>query len=154
MEGQGRKFGPKALVGVGFCFGKQSNVRKVVLRSEDSDFMLIITATVVVALVIVTVVLTSHKPDESQLSEPRASLPMVGIQIVCGNCAGDDARPRRTYLDRSGNCSQCGGQSYLLASSIYGNSQGKHDLDDDMDRIVVNAKVLPFDPARVNKIAV
>ena len=116
--------------------------------------MLIITATVITALVIVSIVLTSNRPDPAQLNEPRGSLPMMGIQIVCGNCAGDEFRPRRTYLDRSGNCSQCGGQSYLLASSVYGYGQGKQGLDDDVDRIVVNAKVLAFDPARVNKIAV
>lgn len=115
--------------------------------------MLTITATVIIALVIVSVVLRSHRTDESQLTEPRVSVPMFGIQIVCGNCAGDELRPRRTYLDRLGNCSQCGGQSYLLASTVYGLNQGKQDLDG-MDRVVVNAKVLPFDSARANKIAV
>lgn len=115
--------------------------------------MLIITATVIIALVIVSIVLTSHKPDESQLSEPRASLPVVGIQIVCGNCAGDELRPMRTYLDRFGNCAQCGGQSYLLASSVYRHNQGKQEVQS-VDRVIVNAKVLAFDSARVNKIAV
>src|SRR5215467_12082490 len=115
--------------------------------------MLIITATVIIALVIVSVVLTSHKPDPSQLHEPRGSLPMMGIQIVCGNCAGDEFRPRRTYLDRSGNCSECGGHSYLLASNIYGHTPASQEVQR-VDRIVVNAKVLAFDSARVNKIAV
>jgi len=115
--------------------------------------MLIITATVIIALVIVSVVLTSHKPDPAQLNEPRGSLPMMGIQIVCGNCAGDEFRPRRTYLDRSGNCSECGGHSYLLASNIYGHTPASQEVQR-VDRIVVNAKVLAFDSARVNKIAV
>src|SRR5215468_9864968 len=115
--------------------------------------MLIITATVIIALVIVSVVLTSHKPDPSQLHEPRGSLPMMGIQIVCGNCAGDEFRPKRTYLDRSGNCSECGGHSYLLASSIYGQPHSQAERVP-IDRVVVNAKVLPFDSSRVNKIAV
>jgi len=113
--------------------------------------MLIITATVITALVIVSIVLTSNRPDPAQLNEPRGSLPMMGIQIVCGNCAGDEFRPRRTYLDRSGNCSECGGHSYLLASSIYGHNQPE---TVPMERVVVNARVLAFDSSRVNKIAV
>jgi len=115
--------------------------------------MLIITATVIVAVVIVGLVLTSHKPDPAQLNEPRAPLPMMGIQIICGNCSGDEFRPRRTYLDRSGNCSECGGHSYLLASSVYGYGQFKLEPES-VDRVVVNARVLAFDRARVNKIAV
>jgi hypothetical protein len=115
--------------------------------------MLIITATVIIVLVIVSIVLTSHRPDPAQLFEPRVGLPMMGIQIVCGNCAGDELRPRRTYLDRVGNCSQCGGHSYLLASSMYGYPQGNREPQT-ADRVVVNARVLAFDPARANKIAV
>src|SRR5262249_20972945 len=115
--------------------------------------MLIITATVIIALVIASIVLTSHRSDPAQLNEPRGSLPMMGIQIICGNCAGDELRPKRTYLDRSGNCSECGGHSYLLATSIYGHTPVGQELQR-VDRLVVNAKVLAFDSARVNKIAV
>jgi hypothetical protein len=115
--------------------------------------MLIITATVITALVIVSIVLTSNRPDSTQLNEPRGSLPMVGIQIVCGNCAGDELRPRRTYLDRSGNCSLCGGHSYLLASSVYGQPHNQPEALP-IEKVVVNAKVLAFDSSRVNKIAV
>lgn len=115
--------------------------------------MLIITATVIVALVIVSIMLTSHKTDPAQLMEPRSALPMMGIQIICGNCAGEEIRPRRTYLDRDGNCSECGGQSYLLASNIYGYAQPRPDIAE-TDRVIVNARVLPFDTRRVTKIAV
>ncbi|HKF53968.1 MAG TPA: hypothetical protein VKJ45_00940 [Blastocatellia bacterium] len=115
--------------------------------------MLIITATVITALVIVSIVLTSNRSDPAQLNEPRGALPMMGIQIVCGNCSGDEFRPRRTYLDRSGNCSECGGHSYLLASSIYGQPHSQPEPVP-IDRVVVNAKVLAFDSSRVNKIAV
>ena len=114
--------------------------------------MLIVTATVIIALVIVSIVLTSNRPDPAQLNEPRGLMPTMGIQIVCGNCAGDELRPKRTYLDRAGNCSQCGGHSYLLASSVYG-PQVKAEVQA-IERIVVNAKVLAFDSSRVNKIAV
>jgi hypothetical protein len=44
--------------------------------------------------------------------------------IVCGNCAGDDDRPRRTMLIRdpltqTGCCAGCGGRSYELAARCY-----------------------------------
>jgi hypothetical protein len=115
--------------------------------------MLLIIATVIIALVIASIMLTSHRPDPAQLNEPRVSLPMMGIQIVCGNCAGDELRPRRTYLDRFGSCSECGGQSYLLASSVYGYTYGKQHLEE-RDRVQVNGRVLAFDSARVQKVAV
>jgi hypothetical protein len=120
--------------------------------------MLLGIATVIIALVIASIMLTRHRPDPAQLNEPRGSLPMMGIQIVCGNCAGDELRPRRTYLDRFGSCSQCGGQSYLLASSVYGYPYGKPNLEE-VERIPVNARVLAFDSARaqsarVQKVAV
>jgi hypothetical protein len=118
--------------------------------------MIMIMTTVIMALIIMTIVLTSQKPDPAQLREPRASLPVMGIQIVCGNCAGDEFRPRRTYLDRFGNCSHCGGHSYLLASNIYGYNQPRPELQGlpAMDRVVANARVLAFNSTRVNKIAV
>jgi len=116
--------------------------------------MLTIAATVIIALAIASLVLTCQKSDPSQLSEPRGSSPLMGIQIVCGNCAGDGVRPKRTYMDHSGKCSTCGGTSYLLASNVYGRAQSSSEEVGDGERIVVSAKVLAFDSARVNKIAV
>ena len=55
--------------------------------------------------------------DSSALSEPRPPIVTIGIQIICGDCAGEKDPPVKTYLDRSGNCSQCGGQSYILAAN-------------------------------------
>ena len=55
--------------------------------------------------------------DDSKLSEPRADMLTMGVQIICGDCCGDAKSPVKTYLDRSGNCGQCGGRSYMLASS-------------------------------------
>ena len=61
-------------------------------------------------------VLTWLNP-ESELSEPRAEMLTIGVQIICGDCSGDAESPVRTYLDRSGNCAHCGGRSYMLASN-------------------------------------
>ena len=46
----------------------------------------------------------------------------VGVQIICGDCSGDEARPVRTCLDIYSRCDQCGGSSYVLASAIAINS--------------------------------
>ena len=54
--------------------------------------------------------------DSGQLLEPRASVLSIGVQIICGDCSGDGERPMKTYLSRTGNCYQCGGHSYILAS--------------------------------------
>jgi hypothetical protein len=57
------------------------------------------------------------KFDEGKLLESRNDLLTIGVQIICGDCCGEGESPRKTYLDRSGNCSQCGGRSYILAST-------------------------------------
>ena len=81
--------------------------------------MMTIMVVTMVALALASVVLMkSRTSDPAQLNQPRQSLLTVGVQIICGNCSGYDERPIKTYLDRSGNCSHCGGTSYLLASSV------------------------------------
>ena len=57
-----------------------------------------------------------YRIDDSRLSEPRHVTPTFGIQIICGNCCGNDERPVKTYLGMQGNCERCGGDSYVLAS--------------------------------------
>lgn len=43
---------------------------------------------------------------------------ITGLQIVCGNCMGDERLPRKTFLAAEGGCATCGGRSYELASTI------------------------------------
>jgi len=64
------------------------------------------------------VLMRSRIPDSAQLSQPHAGMLAIGVQIICGNCSGEDLRPVKTYLDQSGNCAHCGGSSYLLASAV------------------------------------
>jgi hypothetical protein len=52
----------------------------------------------------------------SKSSAPR----ITATQIVCGNCAGDDLLPIRTFVTADGCCSRCGGRSFELASIICG----------------------------------
>ncbi len=81
--------------------------------------MLTIVMSTTIALGLACIVLLKSRiADPEQLIQPRAPLMTVGIQIICGNCSGEGERPAKTYLDQYGNCAQCGGRSYLLASSV------------------------------------
>lgn len=73
--------------------------------------------------VALTIIVKSHKSDFSQLTEPRATMQTIGVQIICGDCCGDDDRPLKTYLGRDGLCGQCGGRSYILASARFSHAQ-------------------------------
>ena len=55
--------------------------------------------------------------NSSQLIEPRSTVITTGIQIICGDCSGEEGLPKKTYLDSLNNCSQCGGRSYILAAN-------------------------------------
>jgi hypothetical protein len=81
--------------------------------------MLIISAATIMALTLTALfLLKGQKTDSAQLSEPRPSIPTMGVQIICGDCSGEGLSPYKTYLDHSGNCEHCGGHSYILASSL------------------------------------
>ena len=66
--------------------------------------------------------LQNRKAESVRVEETHGALQMVGIQIICGDCSGDGDNPIKTYMDRYGNCVQCGGHSYLIASSLALNS--------------------------------
>lgn len=123
--------------------------------------VIIITATMVVFALTTLILMKSHKTDPAQLSEPRTSLLTMGVQIICGDCSGDESRPLKTYLDRHGNCSQCGGHSYILASSraLYA-QQVMAERRMEAEAATSNGRVIPFEVpygvrgARTEKIAV
>lgn len=69
-----------------------------------------------VAFLVIYVLKSGLRFDGSQLSEPRTAPLTIGVQIICGDCSGEGESPVKTYLDRHGNCLQCGGHSYMLAS--------------------------------------
>src|SRR5712692_2545956 len=81
---------------------------------------IIAASTCVVAL---TLLVKSHKPDSSKLTESRATMQTIGVQIICGDCSGVDDRPLKTYLSRDGLCGQCGGRSFILASARFSPAQ-------------------------------
>jgi hypothetical protein len=81
--------------------------------------MLTIMVATVIALGLACIVLTKSRiTDSAQLDQPRPGVLTIGVQIICGNCSGEDVRPIKTYLDQSGNCSCCGGSHYVLASAV------------------------------------
>jgi hypothetical protein len=49
--------------------------------------------------------------------------------IVCGNCAGDERLPRKTFLSADSTCASCGSRSYVLASKLQIPKKGK-ELDE------------------------
>ena len=122
--------------------------------------MQIIIAATIAVFVLTYIYLRSHKSDFAQLIEQRTPLATMGIQIICGDCSGDDEIPVKTYLNRAGSCDQCGGGSYLLASDLALNAlqmraarmASRRNAED-------SGRVLPFEtPAaranRTDKIAV
>lgn len=84
--------------------------------------MLTIVSAGAIALTCTLIVLLSRNTDTGRVEETHGAFLMVGVQIICGDCSGDSESPVRTYMDRYGNCAQCGGHSYLLASSLALNS--------------------------------
>ena len=114
--------------------------------------MLALTTVAIIVLVLTTVAMRSGKTDPAQLIERRVPVTLVGIQIICGDCSGDEERPRRTYLDAFGNCAQCGGHSFVLASSVA--AQWMRTRQMGLESARASSKVLPFSPALSRKIAV
>jgi len=80
--------------------------------------MLIIAIATISVLVLSYILLKTRKTDLDRLAEPRAPLATMGVQIICGDCSGQNEIPVKTYLNRSGSCDQCGGFSFVLASDL------------------------------------
>ncbi|HEX8185522.1 MAG TPA: hypothetical protein VF747_12240 [Blastocatellia bacterium] len=81
--------------------------------------MVIISLVSAIALLATYFLTKGYGDDSSQLMEARSTLVTTGVQIICGDCSGEDELPVKTYLDRLGNCSRCGGHSYILASGRF-----------------------------------
>src|SRR6266545_8389411 len=109
--------------------------------------MLTIMVATIVALSVAGLVLMKSRVTESgQLEQPRPDLLTIGVQIICGDCSGEDHQPMKTYMNRYGSCSQCGGTSYLLASAV-----AAHGLLSRAARVreaqiaSTNGRVIPFE---------
>jgi hypothetical protein len=115
--------------------------------------------TIIIAATIITLgiagwfLLKGQKEDPSQLRAARPQIATLGVQIICGNCSGDNIIAHKTFLDQNGNCHECGGHSYLLASTLALNML---QLRAQQTALATTGRVLPFGAraARTEKIAV
>ena len=81
--------------------------------------MVILLVIATISLIALAYILTRAQSNpRATLLEPRGEMLTLAVQIVCGDCSGDEARPIKSYLDRHGRCAHCGGSSYALASRI------------------------------------
>ena len=83
-------------------------------------FLLVIATISLVALA--HVLTRAQSNPHATLVAPRGEMLTLAVQIVCGDCSGDEARPVKSFLDRQGRCARCGGSSYALASRLAGYS--------------------------------
>src|ERR1044071_1356740 len=88
------------------------------LTGAEENHMIIIAATLFALTLTALFLVKGRKEDPSQLRMSRPQIPTLGVQIVCGNCSGDNVIAHKTYLDFNGNCHECGGHSYILASTM------------------------------------
>jgi len=79
--------------------------------------MVILIAATAVMLTAGLFFLSAKRLKPTGLKYKHSTMVALGVQIICGDCAGDGESPRKTYLDQSGRCSVCGGQSFVLAST-------------------------------------
>jgi|SRR6185503_8103398 hypothetical protein len=120
----------------------------------------IIVATVIALSLACLVLIKSRAADSAQLEQPRPGLLKVGVQIICGDCSGENDLPIKTYLNRYGSCSECGGTSYLLASAVAMNALMSRAMRMRGAQVASsNGRVLPFEApgsrtSRSEKIAV
>lgn len=58
---------------------------------------------------------------QSRESISAVAMPRITrTEIVCGDCAGDELLPVRTRATMTGECDNCGGRSFVLASVLCG----------------------------------
>jgi hypothetical protein len=106
----------------------------------------IIVATLIALSLACVVLIKSRAADSAQLDQPRPALLTIGVQIICGDCSGEGEQAVKTYMNRYGSCSQCGGNSYLLASAVAMNSLLARATRVRDARIAYsNGRVLPFE---------
>jgi hypothetical protein len=72
----------------------------------------------IVSLWLLAAIIGFWRSKEPTCKIPREVLARA-VEIICSECSGDDWPPKRTEVTKHGQCSQCGGTSYILASKMY-----------------------------------
>ena len=91
--------------------------------------------------------IAASRRREKTVHSERAPLHYSAVQIVCGDCAGDNVIPARTFVNRHGFCDSCGGTSYVLASirgAYLVGLLGRHNAE--LSEVSTEGRVLPFEP--------
>lgn len=81
----------------------------------------LLTLEIMLLVIILAVFIMVKRRESAQLrrqQETRAFTRSFPVQIVCGDCMGDDILPVRTFLTIYERCSRCGGNSYVIASHL------------------------------------
>src|SRR5215470_18831493 len=100
---------------------------------------------ILVAVSLTAIIVKRERGQGTQLRGGRTPLLKVGVQIICGDCSGDYEKPRRTYLDLLGRCEDCGGTSYVLASTLAtGVSHFNQQSQVATAGLVPGGRILPF----------
>jgi len=108
-------------------------------------FTLLVTAAIALTLAYIALN-RSRSIDCDQLAQPRATPLTMGVQIICGDCGGEGYQPKRTYLSRNGNCAQCGGSSYVLASIVAcQRAQARAQRLREVQALSRSGRVIPFE---------
>jgi len=144
-------------VNVSYCISGRQHENLLDLDSSEVNMLTIMVATAIALSLACIVLLKTRSQDPTQLIQPRPALLTMGVQIVCGDCAGENKQPVKTYLDKFGHCSQCGGRSYLLASALAANIAASKAARPPI--LVGPARVIPFElpgarPSRSERVAV
>ena len=91
--------------------------------------VMLLTLEIFILIIALTAFLIVKRREALQIrrqQERRAFTRNLPIQIVCGDCMGDEISPRRTFLGIYERCSHCGGSSYILASALAINMRVHH----------------------------
>lgn len=52
--------------------------------------------------------------------KPITNLPRPSqMEIICGDCGGEEIYPKKTFLMTDGTCAGCGGQSFVCAVRLF-----------------------------------
>ena len=116
--------------------------------------IIVMSLTIVVLLTLCLVTYKKYHDATMQLFEPRGLVKTAAVQIICGDCSGENETPVRTFLSDHGNCLKCGGYSYVLASTLATNSlvhQVARRLSEDETKSPVGGSVISLEEHLANR---
>lgn len=77
---------------------------------------MLISVILILGLASVYFIIRNRDSAPSQSPEPRQTIVVLGVQIICGDCSGDARPSSAIYMNRLADCPQCGEPSYVAAT--------------------------------------